>query len=875
VETSLLKTKLNVPPARPQTVPRPHLIERLQEGLQYSLILVSAPAGFGKTTLVSEWARHSRISTAWVSLDEGDNDPVRFWDYFIAALKTIRPDTGEIILPLLHSSQPLSPQIPVESLLTALINDISGISGDYFIALDDYHVIESEQVHDGVNYLLEHMPANMHLAIATREDPALPLARFRGKGTMLEIGADDLRFTVEDAVLLLSEMKIPDLSDEEVNALNERTEGWVAGLKMAALSMSDREDIPTFITDFTGSHRYVMDYLMEEVLHKQSDKIRDFLLKTSVLERLCGPLCDAVTSSKGSQDILGQLERGHLFIVALDKARKWYRYEHLFSDILRHQLEATHSTGDINELHRRAGRWYEDNHFRDEAIRHSLTAEDWGTAATLIKTARKFESGDCFILLNWLQRLPITLLESDMQLCTLYCTALIYVNDFEMADIFLNHIEQSSEPDDLLLQGELASLRCVSAYKRRNYLDTLEFGNKTLTLLPKDYGYLRNQVLGFMALIHWGQGNIKKAEELFSEQYSIALYENDLFEISATLWGLGDINIVYGRLQQAVDYLLKASQSGEWIEFTSRAHGDLASIFYEWNDLVKADFHSHKAIEAANISHVRTVIPEANYQLALNNVAQGRQEEAKMYFNQAEANTLKEDTDISHAVRTKENIRFALLREDLSAAITWSKLTLSRPEFQSYKYDHIPIRLLIAQGKNSDAEEKLRDMYERAVQSGAQYLMIIYRVYQSLVAETEESAIEYLSEALVMAEPEGYIRTFVDEGKLLKPLLEKALSRGITPEYTRKLIGIIEAEERQKLKRKRAEGAPTPHQTILSERELEVLRLMAEGLSNQQIAERLFISLSTAKNHIHNIIDKLEVKGRTQAVTQARELELI
>jgi LuxR family maltose regulon positive regulatory protein len=298
-------------------VARPRLTEQLQAGLHYNLILISAPAGFGKTALLSDWARQNqpRIRTAWVSLDEGDNDPVRFWDYFIAALQKLQPACGEKSLKLLHSPQTLS----TEPLLTALINDLAGIPGDFVVVLDDYHLIESQQIHNGITYLLEHMPMQIHLVIASRADPPLTLARFRGKEMMLEIRTDDLRFTLDEVIKLFNELTTPELSSEDIAALNERTEGWVVGLKMEALSIRGQKDIPGFIAAFTGSQRYVMDYLMEEVMQKQTLEIRNFLMKTSVLERLSGPLCDAVTERKDGRDILLNLERGHLFIVPLDE----------------------------------------------------------------------------------------------------------------------------------------------------------------------------------------------------------------------------------------------------------------------------------------------------------------------------------------------------------------------------------------------------------------------------------------------------------------------------------------------------------------------------------------------------------------------------
>jgi LuxR family maltose regulon positive regulatory protein len=879
-----MTTKLNIPPARPQTVPRPRLIERLQEGSKYSLILVSAPAGFGKTTLVSEWARQSRTPTAWISLDEGDNDPVRFWDYFIAALRNIRPDTGESILPLLHSSQSLSPQIAVESLLTALINEISGISGDYFVTLDDYHVIEPEQIHDGVNYLLEHIPANMHLVIATRADPPLSLARYRTKRIMLEIGADALRFNQEEVAELLEELKISELSLEDISALNARTEGWAAGLIMAAFSMSGQRDIPAFIADFTGSQRYVMDYLMEEVLHKQTDEIRDFLLKTSILERLCGSLCDDVTNRTGSQDILMQLERGHLFIVPLDESRQWYRYEHLFADILRYQLKAVSNEEEVRELHRLASKWYENNDLLDDAINHTLSAQDWEKVTKLIdkQGMKNLKRGQAMTLINWIQQLPEDVIYGDITLCKIYSAALMSLRQLDVAETVVNQIEQIGESDDTLIQGYIAAQRSGIARFRGEFSLSFELGEKALSLLPPGYGDPRNSVCIFLGSIQWERGLIKDAEALLTEACQEATHE-DQPAMSCSLSLLGLVNIELGRLKQAADCCRQALELASMFWYEARAHTGLAILLYEWNDLEASAFHYRQALEKARLIQYKEAIMGAYCQLAHINKLQGNETEALKLLEKADELIADTNPLWARQKQVTTHILFALLQNDLVTATKWGNVSLEEPEYSSLfasfiptrHFTHILIRLLIAQGKKFEAAEKLRDMYDREVKSGARYLLIKYRVYQALAEETEEAAVALLSEALTMAEPEGYIRTFVDEGKLLKPLLEKALSRGITPEYTRKLITIIEAEEREKLKRKKAEGAPSSYQTIISEREMEVLRLMAEGLSNRQIADRLIISLSTAKNHVHNIIDKLEVKGRTQAAAQARELELL
>jgi LuxR family maltose regulon positive regulatory protein len=878
VETSLLQTKLNIPPARPQLISRLQLIGRLQDGFSYNLILVSAPAGFGKTTLVSEWVRSNqpKIPTAWVSLDKGDNDPVRFWNYFIAALQTLQPDCGEKILPLLRSSQPP----PTEPMLTVLINDLSSITGDFVFALDDYYFIESDQIHSGISYLIEHMPVQMHMVISSRADPPLPLSRFRGKGMMLEISTDDLRFTVEDAASILKELKTPELSMEDVTALNERTEGWAVGLKMAALSMSGQKDIHDFITSFTGSQRYVMDYLMEEVLHKQTEEVRDFLLKTSVLERLSSPLCDVVTKSRKSQDILLKLERGHLFIVPLDESRQWHRYEHLFNDLLRHQCASAFGEEAVVELHHRASQWYEDNNFPDDAIHHALAADDWENAAKLIAEQGiiKRNIGEIFTFVNWVQQLPKEVLFSHPEIVILYSAGLSLSGHLDTAESMLKTLEKEVQSHENI-EGIIAAVRAGIVIRRQNYTLAEELAKKALSLLPLDEATHRGTMKGILGSVSLHRGDYKEADSIFTESLEILLKEGNYFAASGALGGLALILRQKGKLHQVIEkcqeYIKLVGQSSA----ATTSHYRLSSIYYEWNDLDKAEYHIQQAIELnrlIGITKLRNLIEDNLIQLNLARIRLAQNDEAEFLKSLEKADSEARNTGAHPAIwayHTAYHILFALRRDDIIDASKWGNMLAEYIGSLTYDLNYIPLRLLIAQGKESEAYEKLRVLYDSAVESEMQGLMIVYRVHQALAAENEESALEFLADALTMAEPEGYVRTFVDEGKLLKPLLEKALTKGIMPEYTRKLIGIIEAEERQKRRTKRNEGVPTC--SILSEREIEVLRLIAEGLSNQQIADKLIISLGTAKNHVHNIIEKLEAKGRTQAVTQARELELI
>ncbi len=405
MDTPLLATKLFVPQPRPGLVARPRLVERLSDALNSGLALVSAPAGFGKTTAVVQWALQSKdASVAWVSLDDGDNDPARFWDYFIAGIKKFNPVAGDAASFVLHSDQSFT----FETVLTSLINDMADITKDLIVVLDDYHLIKSDAIHAAMAFLLDHMPPRVHLIIATRADPPLPLPHLRGRGTLVEVVADDLRFTDEEAARLLKEMLGAPLSAEQTATMNAHTEGWVVGLKMAALSMRGEKDIDALISGFTGSHRYVMDYLLEEVLKRQTDEVRDFLMTTSVLERMTGPLCDYITERIRGREILLELDRAQLFLVPLDDTREWYRYHHLFAELLRHQLEIRRGSEIVNQLHRRASQWYEEGRMPDDAIHHALAARDWERGMNLIGAESELRSkrGEWGTLLGWFQAIP-------------------------------------------------------------------------------------------------------------------------------------------------------------------------------------------------------------------------------------------------------------------------------------------------------------------------------------------------------------------------------------------------------------------------------------------------------------------------------------
>ena len=869
--TPLLGTKLVVPPLRLPLVPRPRLVERLHEVLNYNLVLTSASAGFGKTTLLSDWARQRdpRIPVAWLSLEEADNDPVRFWDYVVGALKTLQPAFGESTSAMLHSGQPLQAgTFPAESLLTVLINELAILSSPFVLVLDDYHLITAKSIHDGITYLVEHMPSQMHMVIATRADPPLPLAHFRGKGMMLEIRNDDLRFSKDEAAALFKAIKIPELSDEDAGKLERHTQGWVVGLKMAAISLQRQPDVAGFIASFTGSQRYIMDYLVEEVLERQSGELRNFLLKTSVLERLSAPLCDVLTGRADSHDRLQELERANLFIAPLNESREWYRYDHLFLDLLRHQLEIRFGAGHVAELHRRASQWYEEHGFPDEAIDHALEAKDWETAARLIlsQLTEKERGGEWATMMRWLQQLPEEARNRYPRLLGSYGVMLIITGKLEDAAAITDRFEQAAK-DKGWSRGYATELRSMIAHSRGDVGRAIELGEEALNLLPEDDPTTRSMMTLQLGSWHWGRGHLREAEPLLMAAYETGRKAGNRYVTTSSLAFLaseahakGELRRAFERFQQVVELAGPTPGAASSLQV-------LGAISYEWNDLDAASRQTQRAIELGRLTGQSMFVARQYYMLAQVSLARGDAAGAAEAFEhscQLAHGTSQPQFRAEHA---SCHIGLALLQEDLATASEWGHKLADDAGALPFYYGHIPPRLLIAQGEKAMAAERLQVLYEEAVKGIGKPLVAV-RLYQALAADTTESALRFLADVFAFTEPEGYIRTFVDEGRLLAPLLHLAISRKISAQYAAKLLAIIEAEKQRKL-------ATIKRTNLLSERELEVLKLLAAGLSSRQIAEKLTVSLNTTNTHIRHIFEKLDSKSRVQAIARARELKLI
>jgi LuxR family maltose regulon positive regulatory protein len=869
----LLRTKLYVPPVRPELVPRPRLIEQLNPGLQRKLTLISAPAGFGKTTLVTEWLASAQRPFTWLSLDENDNEPARFLTYLVVALQRIGPTIGQAAQAMLQAPQ----RPPPESLLTTLINDIATTSQPFVLVLDDYHLIHTLPVHLQLTFLLEHQPTQMHLVIVTREDPPLPLSRWRAGGQMVEIRQADLKFTEEETADFLRRVMGLQLSPADVAALHRRTEGWIAGLQLAALSMRGHDDVREFVESFTGSHRYILDYLIEEVFQRQPADVQDFLLKTSILDRFTAPLCDAVTERDDSRQVLPGLEQANLFIVPLDASRQWYRYHRLFADLLRHRLQTAGPQDLVPLLHKRASQWYEAAGFPADAVHHTLAASDWERAATLIHNATEtmLKRGEITTLLGWFQALPDEVVRAQPQLCLDYGWALTLTGQIDAAESYWGQAEQAAQ-DDTALLGEILAAQSYAARARGDDRRTIELSQRALSLLPQDNLAGRSVVAVNLGIAHWSSGHLAEAEQALTEADHAARQSGNQYARLTALGFLGVVQAARGKLHQAAELLRLAIQLGEGSPTIALAHNELSALFYEWNDLEAAADHLQRGIELGQRGGNVEVQIGSYRTLARLKQAQGDVPAALDALQKAHQLAREKDVPpLMHARNAACHVEIALAQADLATAIHWAEQVTADADASPF-YPLLgltPARLLLAQKEKAAATGQLAAWYERAVRAGWQFGVVEVRVLQVLAAPTPTAALAYLADALALGEPEGFIRSFVDAGGSLVPLLRQAATQGIARQYVGQLLRACEADARR---RAGTEAPPRAQPLIepLSQRELEVLRLVAAGLSNREIADALFVSVNTVKTHLQRIYGKLGVRSRTAAVTRAQELNV-
>ena len=879
----VLSTKLFVPPQRPQSVPRIRLIDRLSDGRAAGrkLTLVAAPAGFGKTTVVSEWvadvkAREPDVRVAWISLDEGDNDPSRFLSYLLAALE--RP-------PALAANSP-------KSILTELINEIDQAPSSTILILDDFQWIEGAAVRDVVTYLLEHQSSALHVVIASRSDPLLPLARLRGKGELAELRAADLRFTPDESAAFLNEMMGLGLSAVEIDALESRTEGWVAGLQLAALSMREHSDATAFIEAFTGSNRFVIDYLGEEVLQGQPEPVRSFLLHTAFLERMCASLCDALTGRTDSGEMLDALERDNLFVVPLDDKRRWYRYHHLFADVLRaRSLREDRDRAD--DLHRLASTWHEEHDLPGDAIAYALSAHDFLRAAHLIERSlpdmrRRRQDAT---LIAWLKLLPDDTTRRLPVLRAFSAWSMFVAGNFDGADRRFSEVEASVTSDDghdsmpgpelTKLPATIAAYRAAIAQARGDIDGTERHARRALALSLPDDHLSRGAGGGLLGLVLWAKGDLEAAVPTFREAMASLEVAGHLTDAISGTVVMMDMLTVQGRRLAAGDAYERAvslaAAAGEgWTIDLQPGRSELSR---EENDLASAT----SILEAGPTPGAHAGVPENRHRwfIAMSRLkeAEGDLDAATVLLDQAEQLYLPgyfPDTRSIAAMRT----RIWIKQNRLADAGAWAaENAISPDDDPAYmrEFHHITLaRLLIARFRShhvaadiADATRLLDKLLAAAETGGRGGSMNEILVLQSLAFEAQArllEAIAPLRKALLLAEPEGYVRLFTDEGTPMATLLDEAGRRAILPEYVRRLRRSFPPS---------GDASGVEAAESLSPRELAVLEMLATELTGPQIARELFVSLNTLRTHTKHIFEKLAVSTRPAAVRRAREQGLI
>jgi len=830
-EQSILVTKLYIPPPRPKVVHRTRLIEQINKGLHGKLTLISAPAGFGKTTLVSDWIAGCKRPAAWLSMDEGDNDSTRFLTHLVASLQTIVANMGERVLGVLQTPQ--TP--PIESIMTALLNEITTAPENFTLVLDDYHVIDAEPVDNALTFLLDHLPSQMHLVITTREDPNLPLPRLRVRGQLTEIRVKDLRFNHSETAGFLNQVMGLNLSAKDIAALENRTEGWVAGLQLAALSMQGREDIPGFIRAFAGDDRYVLDYLVEEVLQRQPEHIRNFLLQTSILDRLSGPLCDAVTGQEDGKRMLEALERGNLFIVPLDDTRQWYRYHHLFAEVLQaHSMEEQPDR--IPSLHRRASEWYEQNGLSADAIRHALAAEDFERAAVLIELA--WPETDRYIQsapwLGWVKALPDELVRVRPVLNINYACALLDIGEMEAGAARLKQVEEllettediSETPDTSnrmvivdkeqfrLLPATIASARAYLAGTLGDVAGTIKYTRQNIDLLPEDDHYRREEATALLGIAYFAIGDLEAAYQTFEGSFEGMRKAGDIDDVGGTFL-LADIRIAQGRLFDAVSLyeqsLELVPEQGPVPSGTAYLYLGLSKLYREQGNPIAAREHLLSSDEANKNSPYQ--LWQYRFTLAQAQVAedQGNLEGALELLNKAEGlyyrNVVPEFRPLA-ALKTQVWIKQGKFKK----ALDWAQVRgLSVDDDLSYlqEFEHLTLaRVFIAQFKSEQAEsyiikamgllERLLKAAEEGERMGSMIEILVLQTLAHVAQDNIRPALAPLNRALTLAEPEGYIRIFVDEGIPMAQLLSEVAVHGIMPDYTGKLLAVFESEEQKK-----------------------------------------------------------------------------
>jgi LuxR family maltose regulon positive regulatory protein len=928
MSTTLLQTKLYIPQLPSTIVARTRLIDLLDKGIHQShkLALISAPAGFGKTTLVTEWIHKRDRPIAWLTLDEADNDPARFWAYFISALQTIYEGIGVSALKAFQSHQ----HPPIEKHLADTINEIASIPDPspinsmpgFSLVLDDFHMITNQQINATLTYLLNNLPPQMHLILSCRADPNLPLARLRSRGHLTEIRSVDLRFTTDEAAAFLNDVMGLGLSAGEITALDERVEGWIAGLQMAALSMRGHKDVSGFIKSFSGSHRFVLDYLVEEVLDQQSNGIQEFLLRTSILERMTAPLCNTVTDRDDSQVILAQLEQSNLFLIHLDDQRRWYRYHHLFTDLLRSRVEQAQPDL-VPALHCRASEWYEKAELIEEAVAHAFSGEAYERAATLVEqnAMQMIIHGDHPTVSKWLEALPDRLVRVRPWLCVYHAWMRYWIGMREQVEECLQIAEQAlmstpmasesekrspkgptqtenekpgmSEAERQHIAGYIAAIRAQNDLSNEKIPRALEMAQRAVELLPEK-DYMRSLVGIALGAAHGSQGDVVAAQRAYAEASASARKCSfRTLSVSASCYlGMAQakqarLHDAFGTYSEALELAIGPDERQLPIAgFPLVKLGDLSR---EWNDLEEANRDLTKGVEACAQWGQADFLADGYVALVRLQLAQRNLRDAR--------NTLQKVEGLAQRARVDEfilcwldecRLRLWLSEGNLEAAIRWAQTSGLRVDSElSYHHDlhHINLaRVLVAQGMPQpsgtyldNALGLLARLLVAAEKAGWIHKEIKILTLQALALNAggnSEEALSALTRALTLAEPGGYVRTFIDEGIPMGKMLRQVVAKGIAVGYSGMLLAALEEETGDRPRGIKPTSSPAIIEP-LTKRELEVLILLTTHLPSTEIARELVISTNTVRSHIKRIYSKLNVHSRRDAIQRAKELELL
>lgn len=890
----LIRTKLHPPFIRAALTPRPRLEARIADGLRMPLTLITAPAGFGKTTLVAAGTAHAGMAVAWLSLDKHDNQAGRFLRYLVAAFQTVDPALGSEALQLLAS------QAAPEAILTSLINALAAY-GELALVLDDYQFIHSQVVYEQVTFLLEHAPSSLHLVIATRSDPSLPLARLRARGQIIELRTADLGFNVSEAGQFLNEVMGLRLDAAAVAALTERTEGWAAGLQLAALSLQKQQDVVGFIREFAGTHRFIMDFMMEEVLACEPEAVQAFLLQTAILSRLSGSLCDAVTGGAGGQTMLESLERRNLFVISLDDERHWYRYHQLFADLLQARLRQA-TPEQIPQLLTRAAAWCEGEGQIAEAVDYALAAEDYPRAAGLI--ARNWHytanTGEIETVWGWLQALPEAVIKNSAPLGLAQCWLLWLMGQGNAIAAPLADAENALREFGVTADGSadlpahLMVLRSVVARQQHDFESAVAFAGRALDLIPANQSperdtQLRSIATFALAVAYEGLGDFERAVAAYTETIAwsrLAFSATGLsitYRLGGALRLLGRLRAAEAACRDALAYL--QAQGMERLPAAGILHVALSEVLVERNELVAAEAHLSQGFALGKWSGRLDAAKNAVYALARLRLARRDVPGALAAIREAEAALGEPAPPLALAELLAFKARVLLhqgaLREATEAAEEAVRLAGCDRGQTGVLAALAALRVRVAQGEAAAGVAELRRALAAAESSGRQGVVLELSMLRGLLlARQGEFAAAYadLERALALAEPEGYVRLFLEEGQPLQQFLGQWLSRapdGAARDYARLLLSQFE------LAPQAPESEPAQTASMgdwvepLSARELEVLQLMAQGKTNKEIARQLFVAPGTVKAHSASIYRKLDVANRTAAVARARQLDIL